>query len=203
MNLSNIPANGLKLGTLKAKYAQAMDNVAFVTTLIMRGVKPTDLPRLRRLVSGPKGKRVYAKRIIADGKLHEETFKALKELRAEMRIIAGAAETVVRGVAIKQAMLDDQRRQAMAAQSWWHGLSEAEQAVGMRAVRTFVRGNPDRAFAEADLEGRMRLLAIAREGIQASKREAARRAAYEAECRRRDEADAAAEYEIQAESAVA
>ena len=152
-------------------------DAGFVTALLHKGVKPEDLPRLSGLVSGPKWKRVYKTRIVADGRLHEETFKALKEIRAELRMVAGAGSIILDVAQYQTAALDGLKRRAQAAQAWWHGLSAVEQKTGLRAVRHFVQGNPERAYNEADAEGRIRLLAVAREGLDAAKREAARRAA--------------------------
>jgi hypothetical protein len=172
LNLATIHTDGIKLGAIKTRHAQACDNVAFVTTLIMRGVKSDDLPRLEQAVkSKAKWRRLYDKSkpveervIIADGRLHEKTFAALKALRAGLRIIAGASECVVRGVAGKQEILDKRRRQAMAAQSWWHGLSPQEQALGNEALKTFI-DNPEKAMKEADDVRFVLIASVARAGI--------------------------------------
>jgi len=162
---------------LAPKVSGLESDTGFLTTLLHKGVRTKDLPRLSGLVSGPKWKRVYKSRIVADGKLHEETFKALKELRTELRLVVDAGSVILDVVGYQRALLDCLKRQAQAAESWWHGLSPEEQKTGLRAVRHFVQGNPERAYNEADAEGRIRLLAVAREGLEAAKLEVARRAA--------------------------
>jgi|GEM_PF-5962985 len=177
MNLESVRVSKSLTRNLVPSVSRVNYDAQFLTELLHKGVRAEDLPRLSGLVSGPKWKRVYKTRIVADGKLHEDTFKALKELRTELRLVAGAGSMILNVAQHQAAAIDALKRRAQAAQAWWHGLSAEEQKTGLRAVRHFVQGNPERAYNEADAEGRIRLLAVAREGLEAAKREAARRAA--------------------------